>query len=37
MSDNIVVMMHLPRVEVDDVVRNVPESGCQLEWYSSNP
>jgi hypothetical protein len=26
-----------PRVEVGDVDKNVPESGCRLEWYSSSP
>jgi hypothetical protein len=32
-----VVTTHLPQVEVDDVVKSVPESACWFEQYSSSP
>jgi hypothetical protein len=37
MSHNIMVTMHSSLVEVNDVGKSVPESGCQLEWYFSSP
>jgi hypothetical protein len=31
------MMTLLPRIEAGDVDSSVPESGYQLEWYSSTP
>jgi hypothetical protein len=33
----LLVMTCLSQIEAGDVGSSVPESGCQLEWYSSSP